>query len=268
MKKQLSGFLLVLATLCFFAQNKTFVYELDYRYSDKKDDMRKETFTLDVVDQQSIFRTESERMSDSLLASGKYGFGMGSNMESQIYVMKNLNTNEIKKSYKTHLRDYYYVKIDEKMNWKILSDKDKIGDFEVQKAEMSYGGRNWTAWFTNEIPIPEGPYAFNGLPGLIIKIKDNKGDYDFTLRAIRKNRGNLFFRKRGLEMSYPTFKKLMIDYYNDPYAEIKSKGVGVWKDDGFGNPVKATYSEMTPGVQKNIRETNNPIELNYKNDYK
>ncbi|KUG10201.1 MULTISPECIES: hypothetical protein [Elizabethkingia] len=97
MKKQLSGFLLVLATLCFFAQNKTFVYELDYRYSDKKDDMRKETFTLDVVDQQSIFRTESERMSDSLLASGKYGFGMGSNMESQIYVMKNLNTNEIKK---------------------------------------------------------------------------------------------------------------------------------------------------------------------------
>ncbi|AJW63648.1 Protein of unknown function (Porph_ging) [Elizabethkingia miricola] len=197
MKKQLSGFLLVLATLCLIAQSKTFVYELDYRYSDKKDDMRKETFTLDVVDQQSIFRTESERVSDSLLASGKYGFGMGLNMEGQIYVMKNLNTNEIKKSYKTHLRDYYYVKIDEEMNWKILSDKDKIGDFEVQKAEMSYDGRNWTAWFTNEIPIPEGPYAFNGLPGLIVKIKDNKGDYDFTLRAIRKNRGNLFFRKRG-----------------------------------------------------------------------
>ena len=60
----------------------------------------------------------------------------------------------------------------------------------------------------------------------------------------------------------------MIDYYNDPYAELKLRGVGVSKDDGYGNPVKATYSEMTPGVQKNIRETNNPIELNYKNDYK
>ena len=49
MKKQLSGFLLVLATLCLFAQNKTFVYQLDYRYSDKKDVKKKETFTLDEI---------------------------------------------------------------------------------------------------------------------------------------------------------------------------------------------------------------------------
>ncbi|CAI9674998.1 MULTISPECIES: hypothetical protein [Elizabethkingia] len=63
MKKQLSGFFLVLATLCLFAQNKTFVYQLDYRYSDKKDDKKKETFTLDIVNQQSVFRTEDEKKS-------------------------------------------------------------------------------------------------------------------------------------------------------------------------------------------------------------
>ena len=46
-----------------FAQNKTFVYQLDYRYSDKKDDKKKETFTLDIVNQQSVFRTEDEKKS-------------------------------------------------------------------------------------------------------------------------------------------------------------------------------------------------------------
>ena len=45
------------------AQNKTFVYQLDYRYSDKKDDKKKETFTLDIVNQQSVFRTEDEKKS-------------------------------------------------------------------------------------------------------------------------------------------------------------------------------------------------------------
>ncbi|MCT4315314.1 hypothetical protein HZP15_09200 [Elizabethkingia anophelis] len=36
---------------------------MDYRYSDKKDDKKKETFTLDIVNQQSVFRTEDKKKS-------------------------------------------------------------------------------------------------------------------------------------------------------------------------------------------------------------
>ncbi|MCT3899601.1 GLPGLI family protein [Elizabethkingia anophelis] len=268
MKKQLSGFFLVLATLCLFAQNKTFVYQLDYRYSDKKDDKKKETFTLDIVNQQSVFRTEDEKKSDSLLANGKYGYGTNLNLENQIYVIKDGDKNEISKFYRTLLKTYYDVKITEKLDWKILPDKDKIGDFEVQKAEVNYGGRNWTAWFTAEISIPEGPYIFNGLPGLIVKVKDSRDDYDFTLKAVKKNTGDLYLKKRGLRIDYPTFKKIMMNHYNDPYTEARMANVPIAKDDGNGNPVRTTFTEMTPSVQKHIRDTNNPIELNYKNDYK
>ena len=86
---------------------------------------------------------------------------MGSNMEkSDLCYEKIWNTNEIKKSYKTHLRDYYYVKSRRENELeKILSDKDKIGDFEVQKAEVNYGGRNWQHGLPLKFRFQRVPYV-------------------------------------------------------------------------------------------------------------
>lgn len=66
-------------------------------------------------------------------------------------------------------------------NWKLVNESKTINTFNCQKAEVYYKGRNWVAWYTNEVPLPYGPYKFSGLPGLIIKITDQKGDYDFEL---------------------------------------------------------------------------------------
>jgi len=51
----------------------------------------------------------------------------------------------------------------------------------AQKATTSFAGRQYIAWFTPEIPVPDGPYKFNGLPGLIIEIADLKDHYHFKL---------------------------------------------------------------------------------------
>ncbi|RXM57797.1 GLPGLI family protein [Chryseobacterium sp. CH1] len=40
-----------------------------------------------------------------------------------------------------------------------------IGKYKSQKAETNYGGRNWIAWFTTELPFADGPLYFNGLFG-------------------------------------------------------------------------------------------------------
>lgn len=66
-------------------------------------------------------------------------------------------------------------------NWKLLNETKVINTIPCQKAEVSFKGRDWTAWYTTEIPFPYGPYKFSGLPGLIVKITDEKGDYDFEL---------------------------------------------------------------------------------------
>ena len=46
-------------------------------------------------------------------------------------------------------------------------------------------GRKWTAWFTTEIPIQDGPYKFRGLPGLIVKIEDETKSHCFALNGIK-----------------------------------------------------------------------------------
>ena len=47
-------------------------------------------------------------------------------------------------------------------------------------------GRNWIAWYTTDIPIQDGPYKFNGLPGLILKINDETGSHSFQFIGIKK----------------------------------------------------------------------------------
>ncbi|MFZ4262073.1 GLPGLI family protein [Sphingobacterium sp. HJSM2_6] len=77
---------------------------------------------------------------------------------------------------------YYYNEDREAFeNWELLSDTLRIGNFLCQKATIQYAGRKWIAYFTPEIPISEGPYTFCGLPGLILKIHDDKNYWNFDL---------------------------------------------------------------------------------------
>ncbi len=49
------------------------------------------------------------------------------------------------------------------------------------------GGRLWEAWFSPDLPFSEGPYKFSGLPGLIMKVKDARGHYEFTINSLTKD---------------------------------------------------------------------------------
>jgi GLPGLI family protein len=77
--------------------------------------------------------------------------------------------------------DKYKIREDQKPEWKIMPDKQKIGDYNTQKAVTKLGGREWTAWFATDLPFQDGPYIFYGLPGLIVKIEDATGSHKMTL---------------------------------------------------------------------------------------
>ena len=59
-----------------------------------------------------------------------------------------------------------------KINWKITGETKKIGDHTVTKATTKFRGREYTAWFTTDIPLPYGPWKLQGLPGLILEAYD------------------------------------------------------------------------------------------------
>lgn len=65
-----------------------------------------------------------------------------------------------------------------------------------------------TAWFTVDIPIPDGPQTFGGLPGLIMKLDDKSEQYECI--AIEKTSENVPDRpKRGKRMTMAEFKAFL-----------------------------------------------------------
>jgi GLPGLI family protein len=83
---------------------------------------------------------------------------------------------------------HHYILVAEKnqkINW-ILSNEEKIiKGYNCKQATCFYRGRNYTAWFAPEIPIPEGPYKFKGLPGLILEIEDDRGELRIWAETIQ-----------------------------------------------------------------------------------
>jgi len=71
-------------------------------------------------------------------------------------------------------------------SWKITNETKNIGNFLAYKATcQNFRGRNYTAWFTYEVPVSFGPWKFNGLPGLILEVMDDNFNIHITLREIQ-----------------------------------------------------------------------------------
>ena len=63
---------------------------------------------------------------------------------------------------------------------------DSIMGYDCHKATVEFAGRNYTAWFTPEIPLPFGPYKFGGLPGLILKIEDAEQQFVWEAKGFER----------------------------------------------------------------------------------
>lgn len=181
---------------------------------------------------------------------------------------KNFVTNEVKKYvFVPLIFSIYAINITDKLEWKMIDGVEKVGNFSCQKAEVDYSGRKWTALFTSEINISDGPYIFSGLPGLIVKIYDEKHDYDFELAQIKNfNWKALYPVKIQKEITWENFKKLQTSLYNDPIAMIDKSDIKTF-DDKTGVETKTDFKIMREMQQKQIRNNNNPLELNHKVDY-
>jgi GLPGLI family protein len=56
------------------------------------------------------------------------------------------------------------------LDWELLSDTMTILKQKCYAAKTHFRGRNYKAFYAPSIPLPDGPWKFGGLPGLILKI--------------------------------------------------------------------------------------------------
>ncbi len=72
------------------------------------------------------------------------------------------------------------------LKWEIRNEKDTLLSYSCQLATLRFRGRNYKAWFTTDIPVSDGPWKFSGLPGLILKVEDDKGLFAFKLIGLEQ----------------------------------------------------------------------------------
>ncbi len=279
MTKEKILFLVYIFFLFFVPISISSQYKIFYQYSSvpdlsKKDSLINEVMVLDVDFRlkKSIFYNDNKVKVDSILSLTKI-----SNQKKIDFPAYNPNlTYRIKKDLvkdiiSFHL-EYSGVKMkiteNQKPNWKIGNETAKINGFTCQKAITNYKGRDWTAWFTTEIPVSDGPYKFYGLPGLIVKISDTNNEHLFNLVKILKDQKIKIEEDRSSdkEISKERLIKILNGRYDNINQNIKQFDV---TDTGYtiilndGNVVRMDKSvkNVTTELEKRVQRQKNPLEL-------
>lgn len=90
---------------------------------------------------------------------------------------------------------YCYKEPIPKMEWKLLEGDTIVAGYACKKASTYFRGRDYIAWYTEEVPLAYGPYKFRGLPGLITCLYDTARDHSYSLVGLEKVQGKYIYRK-------------------------------------------------------------------------
>lgn len=264
-------FLLVFISFYAFSQTHRFVYEMKYKSDSISDDYRTDNMILDITDDEVQFYEYWAIRTDSINSKGngsKYYSFILPKLKRKVASSKN-------KNYYFLDEDYFYFETHDKLKWKIHSEVKTKENWTLQKATTDFGGRKWEAWFTQDLPFNEGPYKMNGLPSLIVELKDSKENYIFDLVSVENpqhanvNLVEQVFAKKPLKITLKKYKELLMNYYNDPYSYLKRLKPGSWVIEINGKEINSIegLNGITKETQADIRRKNNPLELNHGVEY-
>ncbi|MGS0747875.1 GLPGLI family protein [Halpernia sp. GG3] len=271
------------------AQNTRVIYEYKFKSDSlSKDSLKKEWMYLDIDKNGSKFYSKSKFENDSIMIeSVRKQLAINS---KNLSISRQSNSGDVDFSVDKIYPDYqiflntnvdndkYRVLEDRKLVWKILPQDDKIENYKVQKATTDFAGRKWTAWFTTEIPIQDGPYKFQGLPGLILKMEDASKTHEFLMKGLKKfsvvasdeiksEKVPAFFNRKPLEVSRKQYLVQLEKYRKDPVQGMRemlnmpnSKVKININGQEFSEP-KDVLREMEKNAKAEMAKNNNKIEL-------
>lgn len=253
-KKLLQLFILFYGVL-FYAQSYKedtlhgeFTYQLKAKFDTRTDYRHEEQFSLQIGDNRAFFASIISLKGDSIMTNSgttsknpdgsiTLGWKKGVVIPKTALSFTIIQSNENIQYFRSVGMSLLTYKEPIIKNWKLVNETKVINTINCKKAEVTFKGRNWIAWYSPEIPLPYGPYKFSGLPGLIIKITDDKGDFDFELIksiSASKLKGKLITIKKSryteaIETTQQKLKQAVINADANNGAILASYGTTIIK---------------------------------------
>lgn len=237
------------------------LYNLTYQIdSTDVNSVRNEVFYLDIFGEETYFISQNQFIIDSLSSLP--------NEKQALKEFLDLNTRPKSSKFKYTIKSSpttlkFYQRITQNhmvyqesisLKWKLSNDTLRIGSYLCQKATTYFAGREYTAWYTTQIPLSAAPYKFRGLLGTVVRILDSQNHYQFDLEAILKtNKSNVYARIDNEKViAKKDFLKVQKQYEDNPAAMLGSSGI-------------VLSEEMLERGRRNHelrkKRNNNPIEL-------
>lgn len=265
-----------------------FFYELTFKPKTDSAKVDKVMMILDITKEKSIYRDYTMVAQDSIMkiqVEQMQKSGVFKDMSKMVTMPK--FSEKVYKFY-PDMKIQYVERIssgftplnigyneDLKLDWKIQNEKEKIGTYNTQKATTEFGGRKWTAWFSADIPLQDGPYKFYGLPGLIVKIEDEGKNYSWELKGNKQvpNYSEITYLEtispggsggKVQEVSREKFDKTFNEFKKDPFASARP----LLKPEMLSQKMPGsdtTIGDMVKQQEKMLKDfyggNNNPIEI-------
>ena len=115
------------------------------------------------------------------------------------------------------------------INWQIVRETKIVKDLNCTKAIANFRGIDWEIWFTNEIPLPYGPWKLQGAPGLIVEANTADKKVHFLLNTVQYNKILPEIRLPNLkEIDLKEYVGLLdengnYEYYEDRNTKVSKK---------------------------------------------
>lgn len=166
--------------------------------------------------------------------------------DGSYYVVKSVNDNTMKTFDINGMEKYLIEEPVPQCAWEIADSTKTILGYECQMATADFHGRTWTAWFTPEIPVTNGPWKLGGLPGLILEAVDDSGLYTFEATGLQQSSRSIIpvyssdaydpvDRKEFLKMK----RKMIDNTISEINAQLSGLGISI-----------ASISPITPNKSR------------------
>lgn len=222
----------------FSAQDIQSEYEVIYKidmYSDtlSKSPQIQEFSSLLIKDNVSLFKSTQKAKSDSIAyamgkkqwenpVGGKVIIDLKNvpkvNFKDEVYFVQGKQT-----IYKELLKTKFSFPLEDELKWNILPETKTIESYICKKATTKYKNRTYVAWFTSSVPIPDGPYVFKGLPGLVLEVHDTKDFVKFTIVSLKKVAKPIIVMKDVYATNFQTYKKARKTFLDNPAGAISNQ---------------------------------------------
>jgi GLPGLI family protein len=217
------------------------IYEVTIKTLEDKDQIRVAYMSVVTQQDSTICQWYEQRKLDSISSLRRpTEKEIGTYYKKDRYLIQ-MNKNKLTFSEQIAKTRYFYEE-EIGLDWEFGKKEKLINGYLCNNAFVTYGGRNWEAWYSKEVPVNTGPYKFSGLPGLIVKISDSNQIFTFQLSAMRER----------ADLNHLVYTPFIKDYQLEKTSRLEF------------NAAKKSFNSLSFGEKINFINRDNPDHISMK----